>query len=98
MTDLFLKVKIQQGQNLPFVLFCKPDSDKLVGIFQKNDHIYFLDTFEEKGFAFAPFDAEEVPYIPLEYSDVYVETVHSRNYHFESKEPAPNSIIGKDFF
>jgi isochorismate synthase len=98
MTDLFLKVKIQQGQNLPFVLFCKPDSDKVVGIFQKNDHIYFLDTFEEKGFAFAPFDAEEVPYIPLEHCDVYVETVHSRNYYFESMVANPNSVIGKDFF
>ncbi len=97
MTDLFLKVKIHQGQNLPFVLFCKPDSDKVVGVFQKNDHIYFLETFEEKGFAFAPFDADEVPYIPLEYSDVYVETVHSKNYFFEPKAPEPN-IIGKDFF
>jgi isochorismate synthase len=98
MTDLFLKVKIQQGQNLPFVLFCKPDSDKVVGVFQKNDHIYFLETFEEKGFAFAPFDAEEVPYIPLEFADVYVEMVHSKNYFFESKAITPNSIIGKDFF
>ena len=98
MTDLFIKVKIQQGQNLPFVLFCKPDSDKVVGVFQKNDHIYFLETFEEKGFAFAPFDAEEVPYIPLEHSDVYVETVHSKNYYFEPKTSNPNGVIGKDFF
>jgi isochorismate synthase len=98
MTDLFLKVKIQQGQQLPFVLFCKPDSNKLVGVFQKNDHIYFLESFEEKGFAFAPFEAEEVPYIPLEYSDVYVETVHGRNFYLESETVKPNSIIGKDFF
>ena len=98
MTDLFIKVKTQQGQNLPFVLFCKPDSDKVIGVFQRNDHIYFLDTFEEKGFAFAPFDAEEVPYIPLEHSDVYVETVHSRNYYFEPKASNLNDVIGKDFF
>lgn len=98
MTDLFIKVKIQQGQNLPFALFCKPDSDKVVGVFQKNDHIYFLENFEEKGFVFAPFDADEVPFIPLEYSDVYVETVHSRNYYFESRTTNPNSTIGKDFF
>ncbi|HNP33491.1 MAG TPA: chorismate-binding protein [Flavobacterium sp.] len=98
MTDLFLKVKIHQEQNLPFVLFCKPDSDKIVGVFQKNDHIYFLDTFEEKGFVFAPFDADEVPYIPLELSDVYVETIHSRNYFFESKELVSNGMVGKDFF
>lgn len=98
MTDLFLKIKIQQGQNLPFALFCKPDSDKVVGVFQKNDHIYFLETFEEKGFVFAPFDAEEVPYIPLEFSDVYVETIHSKNYFLDPKTPTSNSVKGKDFF
>lgn len=98
MTDLFIKVKIQQGQNLPFALFCKPGSDKVVGVFQKNDHIYFLDTFEEKGFVFAPFDAEEIPFIPLEHADIYDETVHSKNYHFEQKALTPNSVAGKDFF
>ncbi|MGC4041659.1 MAG: chorismate-binding protein [Flavobacterium sp.] len=98
MTDLFLKVKIQQGQNLPFALFCKPGSDKVVGVFQKNDHIYFLETFEEKGFVFAPFDADEIPFIPLEHADIYVETVHSKNFHFESPAVNPNSNVGKDFF
>ena len=53
MTDLFIKVKIQEGQGLPYVLFCKPNSDKVIGVFQRNDHIYFLETFEEKGFVFA---------------------------------------------
>ena len=61
MTDLFIKVKIQQEQKLPYVLFCKPNSDRIVGVFQKNDHLYFLESFEEKGFVFAPFDADEVP-------------------------------------
>jgi len=98
MTDLFLKVKIQQGQQLPFVVFCKPGSDRMVGVFQKNDHIYFLETFEEKGFAFAPFDAEEVPFIPLEHSDVYVETIHGKSFHFEHAEPKLNNSVGKDFF
>ncbi|WP_293896387.1 isochorismate synthase [Flavobacterium sp.] len=98
MTDLFIKVKTQQGQNLPFVLFCKPDSDKVVGVFQKNDHLYFLESYEEKGFAFAPFDAEEVPFIPLEYADVYVETVRSKNYYFQSKATTQSGVIGKDFF
>ena len=46
MTDLFIKVKSHQEQQLPFVLFCKPDSDRIVGVFQKNDHLYFLENFE----------------------------------------------------
>ena len=98
MTDLFIKVKTHQEQQLPFVLFCKPDSDRIVGVFQKNDHLYFLENFEEKGFVFAPFDAEEVPFIPLEHSDVYVDSVNSSDYFFKKKTSTINSAISNDFF
>ncbi|WP_333601235.1 chorismate-binding protein [Flavobacterium sp.] len=83
MTDLFLKVKIQQEQQLPFVLFCKPNSDKMVGLFQKNDHLYFLENFQETGFVFAPFDGVAIPYIPQKYSDVMVEKVAAADFYFE---------------
>ena len=98
MTDLFIKVKTHQEQQLPFVLFCKPDSDRIVGVFQKNDHLYFLENFEEKGFVFAPFDAEEIPFIPLEHSDVYVDSVNLSDYFFEKKTSTINSAISNDFF
>ena len=98
MTDLFIKVKTHQEQQLPYVLFCKPNSDKIIGVFQKNDHLYFLETFEEKGFVLAPFDAEEVPFIPLEHADVYVDNVTSIDYFFESKPSNVTSLTGKDFF
>jgi isochorismate synthase len=98
MTDLFIKVKTHQEQQLPFVLFCKPDSDRIVGVFQKNDHLYFLENFEEKGFVFAPFDAEEIPFIPLEYSDVYVDSVNPSDYFFKKKSSIINSAISNDFF
>ena len=98
MTDLFIKVKTHQEQQLPFALFCKPDSDRIIGVFQKNDHLYFLENFEEKGFVFAPFDAEEIPYIPLIHSDVYVENVNSSDYFLEKKTSNINSAISNDFF
>jgi isochorismate synthase len=82
MTDLFVKIKIQQEQNLPFVIFCKPNSDKIVGLFQRNDHLYFLENFEEKGFVFAPFDATDFSFIPLEHSDVFVENVNIKKKDF----------------
>jgi isochorismate synthase len=78
MTDLFTKVKIHHEQQLPFVLFCKPNSDKIVGLFQNNDHLYFLENFKELGFVFAPFDGDSIPYIPQKYSDVLVEKVDQR--------------------
>jgi isochorismate synthase len=67
-------------------------------VFQKNDHLYFLENFEEKGFVFAPFDAEEIPFIPLEHSDVYVDSVNSSDYFFEKKTSIINSAISNDFF
>ena len=98
MTDLFIKVKIQQEQKLPYVLLCKPNSDRIVGVFQKNDHLYFLESFEEKGFVFAPFDAQTFPFIPLEHSDVYVENVPRKDYFLKKDVPSYNSSIGKDYF
>jgi isochorismate synthase len=48
MIDFFIKVKQQESQNLPFVLTLqKPDNIKVVGYFQKNDHLYFAENFEE---------------------------------------------------
>lgn len=98
MVNLFQKVKLHHEQQLPFVVFCKPNSDKIIGLFQKDNSDYFIENFEEKGFVFAPFDADEIPFIPLEHSDVYVETVHSKNYYFEPKVLNPNNSIGKDYF
>lgn len=98
MTDLFIKVKIQQEQKLPFVLFCKPNSDRIVGVFQRNDHLYFLESFEEKGFVFAPFDAETFPFLPLEHSDVYVENTPRKDYYLKEEPKHYNSSIGKDYF
>jgi isochorismate synthase len=99
MTDLFLKIKMHLQQNLPFVVFCKPNSEDIIGLFQKNDHVYSLKNFEEKGFVFVPFDANDYPYIPLEFSDLYVEkhkpnTFHyPTNYEYVNDEDVKNKFV-----
>lgn len=98
MTDLFIKVKTQQGQQLPFVLFSKPDSDKIVGLFQKNDHLYFLEDFEAKGFVFAPFDGDLIPYIPQKESDVYIEKAAVKDYHISREIPVDIDETSKIVF
>ncbi len=98
MTDLFIKVKTHLEQGLPFVLFSKPNAERTIGMFQRNDHLYFLDSFEEKGFAFAPFDADEIPYIPLEHSDIYVEKNHLKKHYLDNTFLCPDYNYGKDFF
>jgi isochorismate synthase len=98
MTELFLKVKTQQEQNLPFVLYCKPNSDRMVGLFQKNDHLYFAESFEEKGFVFAAFDANTFPLIPLEHSDIHVEQNHFKHGALADSSASEIASKGNDFY
>ncbi|MFV8443061.1 isochorismate synthase [Flavobacterium sp. LB2P44] len=64
MIDFFIKVKQHKAQNLPFVLYRKPNNIKVVGFFQNNDHLYFAENFEETGFVFAPFEGSQMILIP----------------------------------
>ena len=68
MIDFFIKVKQQEAQHLPFVIYSKPNKNTLVGLFQKNDHLYFAENFTERGFVFAPFDGNQMILIPKEQS------------------------------
>jgi isochorismate synthase len=80
MSDLFVKVKVQFEQQLPFVLYAKPKADRMIGVFQANDNLYFLEDFSEKGFVFAPFDGDMIPYLPQSESDIYVEKINESDF------------------
>ena len=84
MVNLFQKVKLHHEQQLPFVVFCKPNSDKIIGLFQKDNSDYFIKNFEEKGFVFAPFNGMNIPYIPVDASHVYVEKVSVTDFYVGS--------------
>lgn len=64
MTDFFIKVKQQKTLDLPFVIYSKPNKNNIVGLFQKNDHLYFVEDFTETGFVFAPFEGDQTILIP----------------------------------
>lgn len=68
--DLFESLEKQYAENLPFVIYKKANSTKAIGIFQENNHIYPVHTFEESGFVFAPFHKGQRFYIPLDKSFV----------------------------
>lgn len=70
MSDFFEKVVQQQQQNLPFVLYCKPNSDAVIGMFQQNDTLYDVVDFTEKGFVFASFDGKRTHLIPENQSKI----------------------------
>ncbi|MBA4135028.1 MAG: isochorismate synthase [Flavobacterium sp.] len=91
MTDVFVKVKAQLEKQLPFVLYAKPKADRMIALFQENDSLHFLKDFSEKGFVFAPFDGDAIPYIPQAESEVYVEKIKETDFLI-----APNPIIEAD--
>lgn len=81
MSFLFSKIKEQQANKLPFVCYCKPNSDKIIALFQKNDDLISLDD-SDVGFAFVSFDNEKRYIIPERLSDIYFETVSASDYIF----------------
>lgn len=76
MNSLFDKVSQHRKQHLPFVLYRKPNSKTVIGLFQENDHLYFSKDFHEKGFAFAPFKNDHTIVFPLELSSVKFAAPH----------------------
>lgn len=77
MIDFFIKVKLQEAQKLPFVIYSKPYKTEVRGFFQKNDHLYFAETLDETGFVFAPFDGNQMILIPKNQSVIWESDITS---------------------
>ena len=77
------KATKQLAQNLPFVLYKKPSNANVIGLFQKNDSLFLVQDFTEKGFVFATFDGKQTVIIPENQSEVFNE---------ESIESQSNSL------
>ena len=69
MKQILAKASTQYNQNLPFVLYCKPNSDTIIGVFQQNDTLFSVTNFTEKGFVFASFDGSKLFLIPEKESE-----------------------------
>lgn len=69
--EIFLdKATKQIGQNLPFVIYKKPNEANVIGLFQKNDTLFEVNDFTEKGFVFASFDGNKIVLIPENQSEI----------------------------
>lgn len=91
MIDFFIKVKQQEKQNLPFVIYSKPNKNILEGYFQKDDHLYFAENFNQSGFVFAPFDGNQIVLIPKKKSHKWKAILTSSDENI-SKESIDNTI------
>jgi len=70
MNDFFSTIRKHQTQNLPFVIYSKPDSSSIFAFLQQNDKLYNVSDYSEKGFVFASFDEKQLVLIPEKQSKI----------------------------
>jgi len=79
--DFFERIQQHLSINLPFVVYRKPNEEKVNAILQNNDAIHTIKDFSESGFVFAPFDnSEETILIPFSQSNFITGLVVISNY------------------
>ncbi|MGK4568452.1 isochorismate synthase [Flavobacterium sp. 3HN19-14] len=61
---LFEKAQWQFSVKLPFVLYKKPESASVIGIFQHDNQLHVIKNYTEKGYVFAPFNGDKIILIP----------------------------------
>ncbi|GGD24177.1 isochorismate synthase [Flavobacterium orientale] len=74
MTTGEIAVKLYFEQELPFVIYSKPNATKMIAVLQKNSNIY-KPSQAASGFVFAPFKGEASILISEKHAEVFVETI-----------------------
>jgi isochorismate synthase len=98
MKQILAKASIQYNQNLPFVLYCKPNSDTIIGVFQQNDTLFSVTDFTEKGFVFASFDGSKTFLIPENESEIMNTVFQKKEISISAKELiTPNETAQNQF-
>jgi isochorismate synthase len=97
MSFLFQKISEQFTAKLPFVSYCKPNSEKIIALFQKNDELFLLDD-SSSGFAFVSFDTNKKYIIPENHADVYVDTFNDLDYFFSNSKEYQTDEKAKNNF
>ncbi len=66
----FKRIETQYQNELPFVVYRKPNENQVNALLQLTNDLHFTSDFSEKGFVFSPFDAtEKTVLIPLDNSE-----------------------------
>ncbi|WP_269225177.1 chorismate-binding protein [Flavobacterium eburneipallidum] len=98
MEVILKKAKNQLAQNLPFVLYKKPNSDIVSGLFQQNDTLFEVNNFNEKGFVFASFDGNKTFLIPENQSETINAVFQKKEILVSEKESDfPNELEKNNF-
>lgn len=74
--DFFKRIETQYEEQLPFVIYRKPNKLEVKGLLQNSNDLFFTSSFKEQGFVFAPFDDRaDTVLMPLERSEQLVTRV-----------------------
>lgn len=84
MNPLIIKAQRHFDARLPFALYNKPNSSKLIGLFQHDSILHHVADFKEAGFVFAPFSGKKIVLVPESESEVLIENFK------------PGSILGNE--
>lgn len=93
MNDFFSTIRKHQEQNLPFVIYSKPNSSSIFAYLQQNEILYEVSDYSEKGFVFASFDEKQLVLIPENESkiisakqlEVAINAVETEDLSFDSE-------------
>lgn len=94
----FETAKNHFASQLPFVLFCKPNSLKIVGVFQQNDQLFELKEATESGFALVSFDGKQKYYLPVSECNVVVDKNSQTDFHLSKEVTASFDENAKKMF
>lgn len=82
MNDFFSTIRKHQEQQLPFVIYSKPNSSSIFALLQQNDSLYRVTDYSEKGFVFASFDENQLILIPEKESKIISAEQTAVNFDF----------------
>lgn len=85
MNPILAKAREHFSKKLPFVMYCKPNADKVIGLFQKTCELFPL-SIESSGFAFVSFDHKLRYMIPESESDIYFQRFQKKIFFFRKKK------------
>ncbi len=95
---LVAKAKNHLEEELPFVLYCKPNAPEVVGFFQRDASLFHVDDFTEKGFVISSFDGKSAFLIPENESEIMrVAFENNQNIIFSEKQTAIDELAKNDF-
>lgn len=86
MPNIFQKASTHFQENLPFVLYAKPNSTDVIGCFQQNNQLYESIDFSEKGFVFADFKGGQAILFPYYESEILTEKYEVSDNLFHTEE------------